>query len=515
MIHFPILSLLIWLPVLSAIIILIWPSAKSRVTAARAISVFVAVFSLALCIWIWFDFNTETAAMQYVEQMSWIPAYGMEYALGIDGISLTLMVLTCITTLLVVLTSWTMVHEKVSQYLATFLIMQGMIIGVFSATDALLFYFFWEAMLIPMYLSIGIWGGNSRSYAAIKFFIYTFLGSAILLIALLYLRLQSHSFAIVSFYSVPLTLSVQIVLFLAFLLAFGIKVPMWPVHTWLPDAHTEAPAGGSVILAALMLKMGPYGFLRFSLPIVPDACRSLDWLMIVLSLIAIVYVGWVALAQTDMKRLIAYSSVAHMGFVTLGFFMLYVIVAHTGSMADAFLGLEGGMMQMITHAFGSGAMFLAFGILYEQMHTREINEFGGIAKTMPIFAVCFMVYALSNAGLPGTSGFVGEFMVILSTFKASFWVTLLAASTLVIGAAYTLWMYKRVFFGEVRHSAVAHLKDIRGVNALVFVVLVFLVIWIGVYPQPILNVVHSSISQTMKLALNSKEPGAEATGRDA
>lgn len=503
MMHFPILSLLIWLPIVGAVLVL-FASHEKRVGLARWIAVFVALISLGLCVPLWLNFNTHTYAMQFTEHLSWIPSYGINYNLGIDGISMPLIVLTCFTTLLVVLTSWTMVHHKVAQYLAAFLVMQGMIIGVFAALDSILFYFFWEGMLIPMYLSIGIWGGGKRSYAAIKFFIYTFLGSAILLVALLYLRLHSGSFAITSFYDLHLTIPVQIWIFVAFLLAFGIKVPMWPVHTWLPDAHTEAPAGGSVILAALMLKLGAYGFLRFSLPIVPDASHLLCWVMIALSLVAIVYVGMIAIVQKDLKRLIAYSSVAHMGFVTLGIFMLYVIVNQTGNMHDAYMSVEGGMMQMISHAFGSGAMFLAFGLLYQQMHTRKINAFGGLAKTMPIFAAFFMLFAMSNVGLPGTSGFVGEFMVILSTFKASFWVTLLAASTLVIGAAYTLWMYKRVFFGPVVNEAVAKLHDVKGVDYLVFILLGFFVILLGVYPNWILNVFHASVEHLIELSLTTR-----------
>lgn len=501
--HWPLLSILIWLPIV-AVVPVLWLGKTGNDNGARWLALLIALFSLLLCIPMWLDFNTSTSAMQFTEYLNWLPAFHIAYSLGIDGISMPLIALTCFTTLLVVMTSWTMVKDKVAQYLAAFLIMQGMIIGVFAARDAMLFYFFWEAMLIPMYLSIGIWGGGNRSYAAIKFFIYTFLGSAILLVALIFLGVKAGTFDIAHFYPLKLGMDIQYALFIAFLIAFGIKVPMWPVHTWLPDAHTEAPAGGSVILAALMLKMGPYGFLRFALPITPNACQHLDTLMIVLSLIAIVYVGVVALAQTDMKRLIAYSSVAHMGFVTLGLFMIYVIIGHTGIQVDAYMSMEGGMMQMITHAFGSGAMFLAFGVLYMQMQTRRIDQFGGIAKTMPIFAACFMVYAMSNVGLPGTSGFVGEFMVLLSTFKASFWVTLLAATTLVIGAAYTLRMYKRVFYGPIVHEPVKQLKDIHGMNLLVFLLLAVLVVVIGFYPAPILHVFHASVGHLLKLALASK-----------
>lgn len=501
--HLPLLSLLIWLPVVGAIPVLALSGAK-HANKARSLALIISVLSIALCIPLYLGFNDDSTAMQFRETLPWIRDFKINYDLGVDGISMPMVVLTCFTTLLIVLASWTMVKEKVGQYLATFLVMQGTVVGVFSALDAILFYFFWEGMLIPMYLSIGIWGAGNRSYAAIKFFLYTFFGSALLLVVLIYLGLHSQTFNILSFYSLRMTLPVQILIFLGFLIAFAIKVPMWPVHTWLPDAHTEAPAGGSVVLAALMLKIGAYGFLRFSLPIVPDACRSLDWLMIALSLIAIVYIGFIAIAQTDMKKLIAYSSVAHMGFVTLGAFMIFIIMQRTNNVADAYLSLEGAMVQMISHSFGSGAMFLAFGMLYEQMHTRHIKDFGGIANTMPIFAAFFMVFAMSNVGLPGTSGFVGEFMVLLSTFKASFWVTLFAASTLVIGATYTLWMYKRVFFGPIANVGVGSLKDVRGFELLIFVLLAAAVFWVGFYPYSLLNVFHSTMGQLLAQSMQTK-----------
>lgn len=498
----PLLSLLIWLPILGAMPLAFFNKEK-YVGRARIWALVVSLISLALCIPLWFDFNTQTAAMQFTEHHAWIPVLQVNYLLGVDGISMPLIVLTCFTTLVVILASWTMVTKKVAQYLANFLVMQGAVIGVFAALDSILFYFFWEAMLIPMYLSIGVWGMEKRSYAAMKFFIYTFFGSALLLVVLLYLRIHSGSFDILSFYSMHMTMEVQILIFIGFLLAFAIKVPMWPVHTWLPDAHTEAPVGGSVVLAALMLKIGAYGFLRFSLPIVPDACRYLDWLMIILSLIAIVYIGFIAIAQTDMKKLIAYSSVAHMGFVTLGCFLIYVIVGRTGNVQDAYMSLEGGMVQMISHAFGSGAMFLAFGVLYQQLHSRYIKDFGGIAKTMPVLAAFFMIFAMSNVGLPGTSGFVGEFMIILSGFKASFWVTFFAASTLVIGAVYTLWMYKRVFYGPVKSNAVAELKRTSPIDIFNFMLLVAGIFWIGIYPNALLNVFHASIGHLLELSLQS------------
>ncbi|MDF1655887.1 MAG: NADH-quinone oxidoreductase subunit M [Coxiellaceae bacterium] len=500
----PLLNLLIWLPPLGAVCILLFTPKDRQAKSARFIALVTSLITILLCIPLWAGFDTTTSSMQFVSFHHWIPTYGINYSLGVDGISMPLVLLTCFTTLIVILASWQTVHRNVPQYLAAFLIVQGTVIGVFCACDTILFYFFWEAMLIPMYLSIGMWGGKLKSYAAIKFFIFTFLGSAIMLIALLYLGLHANSFNIADFYPLHLTMRVQCWLFIAFLLSFGIKVPLWPLHTWLPIAHTEAPAGGSVVLAALMLKLGAYGFLRFSLPILPDACQYFDWLMIVLSLIAIVYIGLIALAQTDMKKLIAYSSIAHMGFVTLGCFMIYVIIGRTANHADAYLSVEGAMMQMITHAFGSGAMFIAFGLLYEKMHTRNIKDFGGIAKTMPWFAAFFMVFAMSNVGLPGTSGFVGEFMVILSTFKASFWVTLLASSTLVIGAAYTLTMYKRVFFGQVVSERVAALTDMSAINFVMYGLLTLAIFFIGFYPQPILNIFHASVGHLLTLATATK-----------
>lgn len=499
MLHHSMLSLLIWMPLLGAIVVLMLRGEKNE-NKARFLALFIAVVSLILCAVMIAQFHSNSANMQFREIISWIPVLHIHYDVGVDGISLPLIVLTCFTTFIVVLASWTMVNHKVAEYLAAFLVMQGMVVGVFASIDAILFYFFWEGMLIPMYLSIGIWGGANRSYAAIKFFIYTFFGSALLLVAFLYLGLRAHSFNILNFYHMQLPLNIQILIFIAFLLAFAIKVPMWPFHTWLPDAHTEAPTGGSVVLAALMLKLGAYGFLRFSLPITPDASHTLAWLMIVLSLIAIVYIGFVAIVQTDMKKLIAYSSISHMGFVTLGSYMALIIIERTGNLKDAYMSLEGAMTQMISHAFGSGAMFLAFGVLYEQLHSRSITKFGGVAKTMPIFSAFFMLFAMSNVGLPGTSGFVGEFMILLSTFKASFWVTCIAASILVIGAAYTLWMYKRVFFGKIVHANVAALQDISGINTAVFVLLAIPVLWIGLDPNPMLNLFHASIGHLLQLA---------------
>lgn len=501
--NLPLLSLQIWLPVLAAAMVLILGKMGME-TLGRIVAIGTVVVCLVLCIPLYADFDTTTYAYQFRETFDWIPAFKIHYDIGVDGIGMPLVLLTVFTSLIVILAAWKSIQHKATQYLATFLVLQAMTVGVFVAIDALLFYVFWEAMLIPMYLAIGIWGSQNRSYAAIKFFLYTFLGSALMLIVMLYLGLKADSFSIPDFYGISLSMKEQVLIFLAFLLAFAVKVPMWPVHTWLPDAHTEAPAGGSVILAALMLKVGGYGFFRFSLPITPDASHALDWLMIALSLVAIVYIGLIALAQTDMKRLIAYSSVAHMGFVTLGCFMIYMIVKTSGNSHDANMGLEGAMVQMISHGFGSGALFLGFGMLYERMHTREIKDFGGIANTMPIFAALFMVFAMSNVGLPGTSGFVGEFIVILSAFKANFWIAFAAALTLIIGASYTLWMYKRVFYGEIANDEVAKLKDVNGLEWFVLMMLVMAIFLIGFYPESLLRVMHTSIDHLVNLSLQTK-----------
>jgi NADH-quinone oxidoreductase subunit M len=490
---------MIWLPFLGALAIIVFTHKEHSADKAKMIALITSLIVCALCIPLWMHFDLHTSHMQFTETHPWIPSMHIQYALGVDGIAMPLVLLSCFTTLIVILASWHMVHDKVGYYLAAFLIMQGMVTGVFCACDAILFYVFWEAMLIPMYLSIGIWGGKHRSYAAIKFFLFTFFGSALLLVGLIYCGIKAHTFEISAFYHLPMMMGVQIWFFIACFFAFGIKVPMWPLHTWLPDAHTEAPAGGSVVLAALMLKMGAYGFLRFLLPIAPDASQYFAPAMIVLSLIAIVYVGFIALAQTDMKKLIAYSSVAHMGFVTLGIFMIYSIMK-TGNLFDVRMSMEGAMMQMITHAFGSGAMFVAFGLLYDRLHTRQIADFGGIAKVMPWFAAFFMVFAMSNVGLPGTSGFVGEFLVLLACFKASFWVTLIAASTLVIGAAYTLLMFKRVFFGPIVHEKIAHLKPMPKIDFLTFSLLVVAILFMGIYPKPIIQVFHASVDHLVQLA---------------
>ncbi|MDD3448963.1 MAG: NADH-quinone oxidoreductase subunit M [Gammaproteobacteria bacterium] len=474
--------------------------------AARTVALLAAVGVLLLCVPLWTGFSTGTAEMQFVERHAWIPAFNVEYYLGVDGISMPLIVLTSFTTVLVVIAGWEVIQERVAQYLAAFLIMEGLMNGVFAALDGILFYVFWEAMLIPMFLIIGIWGGPRRIYATIKFFLYTFLGSVFMLVALIYLYLQSGSFSILDFHTLPLGMTAQVLIFLAFLLAFAVKVPMWPVHTWLPDAHVEAPTGGSVVLAAIMLKMGTYGFVRFSLPITPDASASLDGLMIALSLVAVVYIGLVALVQEDMKKLIAYSSIAHMGFVTLGFFIPFTILAATGSTSGAAMGIEGALVQMISHGFVSGALFLCVGVMYDRLHSRQIRDYGGVANTMPSFAAFMMLFAMANAGLPGTSGFVGEFMVILASFKASFWIAFLAAVTLILGAAYTLWMYKRVLFGAVVHEGVAALKDINLRERLVLALLAVTVLVVGLWPAPLLDVMHASVDNLVVHMMQSKLP---------
>lgn len=510
--NLPILSILIWLPLIGAVLVLCTGGDK-HANVARTIAVIIAVANLLLCIPLFLGFDPGRYDMQFTEDHLWINAYQIHYALGIDGISLVMVILTNFTGLLVVIAGCHSIKLRVSQYMAAFLTMQGMIVGVFCAMDAILFYVFWEGMLIPMYLSIGIWGSANRSYASIKFFLFTFLGSLLMLVALIYLYNQTGSFMIQNFYGLPLGMTTQKWLFFAFLLAFAVKVPMWPVHTWLPDAHTEAPAGGSVVLAALMLKLGVYGFLRLSMPITPLACEDLAWLMIILSLIGIVYIGLIAIVQSDMKKLIAYSSIAHMGFATLGCFMVYDIVTHMHSLQDAYMSLEGAVIQMVAHAFGSGAMFLGIGLLAERFynHSRLIKDYGGVANTMPVFAAFFMLFAMSNVGLPGTAGFVGEFMVIMSAFQTHFWVAAFASLTLILSASYTLWMYKRVFFGPVANDYVAGFKDITWVEKVNYLLLAAGVFLVGLYPQPIINVLRVSIGHLLiqsipaDLALNMSD----------
>lgn len=498
----PILSILIWMPIIGGIWALIAGDRQEQTVKyfSFAVSVITFIFSVIL----YCQFDPTYAGMQFVEEASWIKAFDIKYHLGADGIALPLILLTSFTTILVILAAWEVIEKHISYYMCAFLILTGLMNGVFVALDAILFYVFWEAMLIPMFLIIGIWGGPNRVYATIKFFLYTFLGSVFMLVAFLYLYSVTDSFNIEAMHNVPLSLTAQKLIFVAFFLAFAVKIPMWPVHTWLPDAHVEAPTGGSVVLAAIMLKMGGYGFLRFSLPITPDASLFFDDVMIILSLIAIVYIGFVALVQEDMKKLIAYSSISHMGFVTLGFFIPFSIVTATGSSSGAIMGMEGAMMQMISHGFISAAMFLCVGVMYDRMHSRMIKDYGGVVNSMPYFAAFMMLFAMANAGLPGTSGFVGEFLVILSSFKASFWIAFTAALTLILGAAYTLWMYKRVVFGEVTKDEVAELKDINGREAFILFLLAVVVLAFGLWPAPIFEIMHASIEQLIEHVLQSK-----------
>jgi NADH-quinone oxidoreductase subunit M len=499
----PLLSLVIWTPIIGGLLMLAFAK-KDNAANTRFIALAISIVTFLLSIPLYTDFDTATAAMQFSENTPWISSFNINYHLGIDGISMPLIVLTTFMTVIVVISSWEVIKDKVEQYMAAFLIMEGLMVGVFSSLDAALFYVFWEAMLIPMFIVIGVWGGENRVYATIKFFLYTFFGSVFMLIALLYLYSQSGSFEILDFHELKIGLTAQILIFIAFLLAFAVKVPMWPVHTWLPDAHVEAPTGGSVILAAIMLKLGAYGFLRFSLPITPDASHELDWLMITLSLIAVVYIGFVALVQQDMKKLIAYSSISHMGFVTLGFFISFQILENSGTLDGAALGMTGGIVQMISHGFISGAMFLCVGVMYDRLHSRNIKDYGGVVNHMPKFAAFMVFFAMANAGLPGTSGFVGEFMVILSAFKANFWYAFLAASTLIIGAAYTLWMIKRVLFGEVVNDAVRTMQDINKREFFFLAVLAFTVLLFGVWPAPLVEVMDVTVVNLLQHVMQSK-----------
>ena len=498
----PLLSLLIWAPILGGIFVLMLGERQHQ--AARLFALVVSILIFLLSAWLCYLFDNAAMLMQFVEHAVWIDTFNINYHLGVDGISVPLILLTTFTTVLVVSACWTVIQTRVTQYLAAFLILEGLMIGVFVALDAILFYFFWEAMLIPMFLIIGVWGGPRRIYATIKFFLYTFLGSVFMLVALLYMYSKIGSFYLFDLYRLPLSLVEQQWIFIAFLLAFAVKIPMWPVHTWLPDAHVEAPTGGSVILAAILLKMGGYGFIRFSLPITPDASGALAGFMIVLSLIAIVYIGFVALAQQDMKKLIAYSSVSHMGFVTLGFFIMFSIMEQAGSNTDAALGLAGAMMQMISHGLISAALFLCVGVMYDRVHSRQIADYGGVANTMPVFASFMMLFAMANAGLPGTSGFVGEFMVILSSFKANAWIAVLAATVLILGAAYTLWMYKRVIFGDIANEQVAALQDVSLREVSLLLLLAAPVLLLGLWPAPLFELMDVTLRQLVEHIAQAK-----------
>jgi NADH-quinone oxidoreductase subunit M len=485
------LSLAIFVPIVAGVATLVIRDDRDA-AQARFIALIGAIAGFAVTIPLWLGFDTSTAAMQFVEQSEWVPRFDINYHLGVDGLSMLFILLNSFITLLVVWAGWVVIDKRVAQYMAAFLIMSGLVNGTFAALDGALFYVFFEAMLIPMYLIIGIWGGPNRVYAALKFFLYTLLGSFLMLVALIYLYNASQSFEILEWQRLPLSMGVQVLLFVAFFMAFAVKVPMWPLHTWLPDAHVEAPTGGSVVLAAITLKLGAYGFVRFILPIVPDASHHLAGFVITISLIAIIYIGFVALVQADMKKLIAYSSISHMGFVTLGFFLFSA------------LGTEGALVQMISHGFVSAAMFLCVGVLYDRMHSRLIADYGGVVNTMPRFAAFAMLFAMANAGLPATSGFVGEFMVIIAAVRANFWLGFGAAITLILGAAYTLWMYKRVYFGAVANDHVAALRDLSRREFWLLAVLAAAVLIMGVYPKPFIDVMHVSVVSLLAHVAQSK-----------
>ncbi len=481
------LSIIIWLPIFfGALVLLIGQNGRDAL--ARRVSLLGAVLGAAVVVPVWLDFDRQATSFQFVEKVNWIDAFNIYYHLGIDGLSLLLIALNCVTTIFVIVAGWQVITQRVSQYNAAFLILSGMMNGVFCSLDAMLFYVFFEATLIPMFIIVGVWGGPNRVYAAIKFFLYTLAGSLLTLVALIYLyRLAGGSFSLQDLYAVAIPHKAQILIFLALFAAFAVKIPMWPVHTWLPDAHVEAPTGGSVVLAAVMLKLGGYGFLRLSLPIVPDAARELAPLVIGLSLIAIVYIGFVALIQRDMKKLIAYSSISHMGFVTLGIFLFNA------------QGIQGAVIQMISHGFISGALFLCVGVLYDRLHSRQISDYGGVANTMPVFAALFLLFAMANAGLPGTSGFIGEFFVIMGAMEVNFWFAFAAAMTLILGAGYSLWMYKRVVFGEVGNEKVGELTDINLREKVLLGVLALIVLGMGVYPYPFTEIIGVSVDHLIDL----------------
>ncbi|WP_373974536.1 NADH-quinone oxidoreductase subunit M [Chitinibacter sp. SCUT-21] len=484
------LSLAIWMPILAGVIVLATGSDKNA-TAARWLALLGALASFLVTIPLYTGFETLHGGMQFEEMKPWIQSLNINYHLGVDGLSMFFVILNSFTTLMVVLAGWQVIEKRVAQYMAAFLIMSGLINGAFVALDAILFYVFFEAMLIPMYLIIGVWGGPNRVYASVKFFLYTLMGSLLTLVAFIYLYFQSGgSFEIAEYHRLPLGMAAQTLLLVAFFFAFAVKVPMWPVHTWLPDAHVEAPTGGSMVLAAITLKLGAYGFLRFALPIAPDASREYAWVFVVLSLVAVVYIGMVALVQTDMKKLVAYSSISHMGFVTLGFFMFG---GADGNQLNAW-AVEGALVQMISHGFVSAAMFFCIGVMYDRVHSRKIADYGGVANKMPIFAAFMMLFAMANSGLPATSGFAGEFMVILGAVQVNFWYAVAAATTLIFGAAYTLWMYKRVIFGDVANDNVAELKDVNAREFLVLAILAIAVLGMGLFPKPFTDVMHQSVN---------------------
>ena len=488
------LTFAIWIPILTGAFILA-AGRDSAAATVRSLALAGSLLGLAVTIPLLTGFDTAQGGLQFVERYVWIERLNAHYHLGVDGLSVWFVVLTAFTTVIVVIAGWEVIQSRVAQYYAAFLILSGLMVGVFAAADALLFYIFFEATLIPMYIIVGVWGGANRVYAAFKFFLYTLAGSLLMLVALIYLYYASGgSFDLATWRATKLGMTAQVLLFLAFFAAFAVKVPMWPVHTWLPDAHVEAPTGGSVVLAAIMLKLGAYGFLRFSLPITPDAARELDWFIITLSLVAVVYIGFVALVQTDMKKLVAYSSIAHMGFVTLGFFIFNQI------------GVEGAIVQMISHGFVSGAMFLCIGVMYDRMHSRNIADYGGVANTMPKFAAFMMLFSMANCGLPATSGFVGEFYVILGAVQYNFWIGMLAATALILGAAYSLWMYKRVIFGDIANDHVRELTDINGREFLVLALLAIAVLWMGVYPKPFTDLMHASVVDLLQHVAQSKLP---------